>query len=85
MFKTFSQGILFDLPYATESAQKDFENSSLLHRLEFAPGSFLEAVPKSQTYILKHIIHDWEDKKCLIILKNIRKNIPDDGKLFIIE
>ncbi len=39
----------------------------------------------ADTYLLRHIIHDWTDEQCVQILNNCRKVIPDNGRLLIIE
>src|SRR5262249_35656072 len=36
-------------------------------------------------YLMRHIIHDWDDEKSLTILKNVRKVIPSNGKLLVVE
>jgi hypothetical protein len=40
---------------------------------------------RADVYMLKHIIHDWYEDRCQAILQNIRANMPDDGKVLIIE
>jgi hypothetical protein len=34
---------------------------------------------------MKHIIHDWDDAKCEKILGNIRRSMPDDGRVLIVD
>ena len=36
-------------------------------------------------YILKSIIHDWDDERSITILKNCREAISTDGSLLLIE
>lgn len=53
---------------------------------DVATGSFFESVPSgADGYILKRIIHDWNDDDALTILKNCRRAIRDDGVLVIID
>jgi hypothetical protein len=49
-------------------------------------GSFLERVPDgADAYVLKNIIHDWNDDDALKILRNVRTAIAPDGKLLLLE
>jgi hypothetical protein len=49
-------------------------------------GNFFEAVPAgADAYNIRHILHDWTDDLCVRILVNIRKAIPTDGRLLVIE
>ena len=55
-------------------------------RVELVEGDFFAAIPvKADVYMLKHIIHDWYDDNNQKILRNIRANMPDDGRVLIIE
>ena len=81
-----ASGILFDAPQVVPGAQKRIESNGLSHRCEIVSGDFFEAVPAGgDAYVLKWIIHDWDDEKSLRILKNIRKEIPLSGKLILID
>lgn len=57
--------------------------------LKDAPPSadlFFERVPAGgDSYLLKHIIHDWDDEKSLQILRNVRGAMNPDEKMFIAE
>jgi O-methyltransferase domain len=44
-----------------------------------------QEVPRSDAYILKMILHDWNDKECVMILSNIQKASPPGGKVVIVE
>ena len=47
---------------------------------------FFEPVPAGgDSYLLKHIIHDWDDEKSLQILRNVRGAMNPDEKMFIVE
>jgi ubiquinone/menaquinone biosynthesis C-methylase UbiE len=80
------KGILFDLPDVVEGAKKRMEAEGLSDRCEVVAGSFFEAVPEgADAYILKWIIHDWDDERSIAILKNIRRAMAEDGKLLLVE
>jgi O-methyltransferase domain len=49
-------------------------------------GSFFESVPSGgNAYVLKHIVHDWDESNVLQILRNVRAAMPSNAKLLIIE
>ena len=54
-------------------------------RCETIEGSFFEAVPAGDGYVLKHILHDWSDDQCRRILGNCRRAIAKGGRLMVVE
>lgn len=81
-----STGVLFDLPEVIAAAPEMLESYGVADRVELMTGDFTEDIPVvADLYILKHIIHDWYDEKDKVILGNIRRNMPDDAKVLIIE
>ena len=81
-----SKGILFDLPPAVADAGKRIETEGLTRRCELTGGDFFESVPQGgDVYILKSIIHDWDDQRAIRILKNIHRAMKPDGKLLLVE
>jgi hypothetical protein len=77
---------LFDLPAVVYRARESFVADGLSDRCTIEAGSFLEAIPSGyDTYLLKHVLHDWEDAKCIIILTNIRRAMGNDGRLLVLE
>jgi len=80
------KGVLFDVPYVLEGAPALLEKEGVADRVELMRGDFFESVPvTADAYILKHIIHDWYDEQNIMILKNIRSSMPDDGKILIVD
>lgn len=80
------QGILFDLPHVIERARDRLQSSGLLNRCRLVSGSFFEAVPEgADAYILRHIIHDWDEDKALTILRNCHRAMKPTSKLLVIE
>ena len=62
------------------------ESYGVANRVELVTGDFTAEIPvKADIYMLKHIIHDWYDEKNEVILRNIRDQMPDDGKVLIID
>ncbi len=80
------KGMLYDLPHVIAEARSQIEMKNLSERCEIVAGSFFESVPSSgDAYILSHIIHDWDEQKCLQILENCRRAMPDDSRLLLVE
>jgi hypothetical protein len=62
------------------------EAEGVLERCQLAAGNFFESVPEGgDAYILKHIIHDWDDERAIAILKQCHKVMPDNGKVLVAE
>ncbi len=80
------QGILFDIPSVIAGSGDFFEKAGVANRVDKTSGDFYENVPAgADAYIMKHIIHDWDDKESIKILKNIHSAMKPDGKVLIIE
>jgi hypothetical protein len=79
-------GVLFDLPHATDGARGFLEGAGLTARSEVIAGDFFQTLPAgSGAYILKHILHDWDDDRCKTILETCRRAIEPSGTLLVIE
>jgi hypothetical protein len=80
------RGILYDLPGVTERARANLEAAGLADRCKVIGGSFFESVPEgADAYLMRHIIHDWDDEKATIILKNVHAALGDGGRLLVVE
>lgn len=80
------RGVLFDLPHAAERAQQRIEVVGLGERCKAVGGDFFLGVPTGgDAYILKHVIHDWDDARAVTILKNCHRAMGTHGKLLIVE
>ncbi|WP_417376617.1 methyltransferase [Gimesia maris] len=80
------KGILIDLPHVVDNAQEQFDQASLTDRCELVGGDFFQSVPAgADAYLMRHIIHDWNDEKSLQILKNCHAALPVNGKLLVME
>jgi SAM-dependent methyltransferase len=80
------KGILFDVPQVLEKASSLLEAEGVAERCELATGDFFEAVPGGgDAYIMKHIIHDWEDERSLKILRNCHRVMRSDDRLLLVE
>lgn len=80
------RGVLFDLPSVLAGAGEPLEREGVRQRVELAPGDFFEAVPAgADAYILKNIIHDWDDERGAAILRNIHAAMDRRGKVLLVE
>jgi O-methyltransferase domain len=81
------RGILFDQSKPLEVARRKIEAADLGSRCQAVAGDFFVEVPAgADAYLLKHVIHDWNDDDAATILHNCRKAISDSrAKLLIIE
>lgn len=82
------KGVLFDLPAVIDEGESIgfLEKADVAERVELVKGDFFKSVPvKADLYLLKFIIHDWDDEKDVLILKNIASEMADDAKILVIE
>jgi ubiquinone/menaquinone biosynthesis C-methylase UbiE len=80
------QGILYDLPAMIAGAAHRFEQAKCLDRCNLIGGDFLKWVPVgADAYVLKNILHDWDDERARTIVNNCRRAIRVDGRLLLIE
>jgi O-methyltransferase domain len=79
-------GILFDRPHVVKDATRLLEAKGISDRVTIKPGDFFTSVPSgADAYILSHIIHDWDEDRCLTILGHVRKAMNPAGRLLIVE
>jgi hypothetical protein len=79
-------GTLFDVPSVIERAAGIARAPGFERRCSLVGGDFFESVPSGKDlYILKHILHDWDDERALIILRNVERAMPRGGHLLIAE
>ena len=80
------KGILFDLGMVLEGAPSMLESYGVAERVELVEGDFFTDIPVvADAYIMKHIIHDWYDDNCEKILGCIRRSMPDDARVLIVD
>jgi hypothetical protein len=79
-------GIVFDRPDAAQGAQKHIAETALGDRCQAVGGDFFREVPRGgEAYILKHVIHDWNDERAATILGDCHHAMGGDGRLLVIE
>lgn len=82
-----TRGILFDLPDVITDARRQLTLApELASRIAFEGGNFFNAVPAGgDLYILKNIVHDWDDGRVGRLLRNIASLLPKGGRVMIVE
>jgi predicted O-methyltransferase YrrM len=80
------RGILFDQAHVTSGAKAVLEAAGVASRCEITSGDFFEAVPlRAAAYVLKFILHDWDDAQAEAILRNCRSAMRPHGRILAIE
>ena len=81
------KGVLFDQPSVIARAQKDQHVTAkgIAERCTLESGSFFEAVPAGDAYIMKYILHDWNDEQCVKILANCRAAMNEKGRVLVVD
>jgi hypothetical protein len=78
-------GVFFDRPGVAAACAVTAAEMGLADRVTTVDGDFLEAVPAANLYLLKHILHNWNDRDCERILSNIARAMQPNGRLVIVE
>ena len=80
------QGVLFDLPHVVAHAGSVRTDRHVGDRMQLVGGSFFDAVPSGGgTYLLKTVIHDWDDARATTILRNCRSAMAPASRLLLVE
>ena len=82
------RGVLFDIDHVVAGAGPLIESVGVTDRVRIESGDFFREVPAGgDAYIMKHIIHDWDDDRSLTILRNIGKRLEGrpGGRLILLD
>jgi hypothetical protein len=80
------RGILFDQPHVVADAKDLLERAGVADRCEVVDGDFFKVVPGgADAYLLKSIIHDWDDASAIEILRKCRAAMADSARLLLVE
>ncbi|MBO2455056.1 helix-turn-helix domain-containing protein [Actinomadura barringtoniae] len=80
------RGVLFDLDKGLAESAGILEAAGVADRCDVVAGDFFESVPGGiDAYVLKSVIHDWDDEKSLAILRSVRKAAGPDSRLLLLE
>jgi hypothetical protein len=79
-------GVVFDQEHAVSRAREQIAARGLVDRCQAVGGDFFAEVPPGgDAYLLKHVIHDWDDERATTILRNCRRAMAATGTLLIVE
>jgi hypothetical protein len=80
------RGILFDQQQVVESAEQVLAAPGLLDRCQAVGGDFFQVIPGGgDAYVMKSVLHDWDDGAAATILRNCRNAMPPAATLLVIE
>ncbi|WP_280490623.1 methyltransferase, partial [Nocardia carnea] len=80
------RGVVFDSRRGVAEASATLSAAGVADRCRIEAGDFFSAVPEGgDIYLLKNILHDWDDERCRTILEQCHKAMPADGRLLIVE
>jgi C-methyltransferase len=81
-----AKGALYEMPHALEGARSTFASEGVADRAETIAGDFFQAIPPGfDHYVLKHILHDWDDEACVGILRRCAEGLTAGGTVVIVE
>jgi O-methyltransferase domain/Dimerisation domain len=79
-------GIVFDLPAAAPGAARLLADAGVAHRATFIPGDFFHAIPPGgDRYLLKSVLHNWDDDAVVRILRKCYEAMAPDARLLVAE
>ncbi|MHC5725795.1 MAG: methyltransferase [Nostoc sp.] len=79
-------GVLFDLPKSIDRVKNLGEPASVHNRCQLIEGSFFEGVPQGgDAYLLREILHLWDDERAIDILKHCHQAMKEQGRLLVLE
>jgi SAM-dependent methyltransferase len=80
-----ARGILTDLPHVIADAPRTMAALGIDGRAEAVAGDFFQAVPEGDVYLLKQVLHDWNDEQCVTLLRNCARAMKPGGKVVVVE
>lgn len=81
-----ARGVLFDLAHAMEAAETLLRRAGVADRCENIAGSFFDGVPPGgDHYVLKSVLHNWDDERCVLILAQCRKAMAPGAHVLVVE
>lgn len=80
-----STGILYDIPAVTQTASACLAARGLSERAEVRTRDFLRPCPRGDLLVLMAILHDWDDERAALLLRQCRKALEPNDRILIIE
>lgn len=80
------RGVLFDTPGGLDGAPTLLAEQGMAERVDVVPGDFTQDIPiVADVYLLKHVVHDWNDADAGRILAALRRSMPPQARLLLVE
>ncbi len=80
------RGVVFDRPAVAERAKAAIDEAGFSNRIEAQGGDFFESgIDNADAYLMKHVIHDWDDTQAANILRTCRAHMPSHARLLLLE
>lgn len=79
------RGVIFDRPAVAQEIAQLVAATDSTARIDVVGGDFFVSVPPGDLYLLKMILHDWDDEHCVTILNRCREAMDPDGRIVIVE
>jgi hypothetical protein len=81
-----TRGVVIDAKGVLEAADEHLRDIGVRDRVELVEGNFFESVSaEADVYVLKNVLHDWDDEVCLRILRTVRATMPAGSRLVVVE
>jgi hypothetical protein len=78
-------GAVLDLEHVIPGVAEEAQRRGLTHKVHGIAGNFFEPLPAADIYLLKFILHDWDDRACTTLLANVCHAMNPGARLFIVE
>ncbi|MCF3960863.1 acetylserotonin O-methyltransferase [Streptomyces fuscigenes] len=79
------RGAVLDLPRLADAAGSSAAAAGVADRFEFVGGDFFASVPAADVYLLKYVLHDWDDESAVRILRTCRESLHEGGRVLVAE
>lgn len=81
-----TRGVLFDQPHVIAGARAALQGQGVVGRCQLAGGDMFESVPPGgDAYIVKRVLHDWDDDRAVAILRSCARAMNDGGRVLVID
>ncbi|MFE2378499.1 methyltransferase [Streptomyces sp. NPDC059398] len=79
------RGAVLDLPHVADAAAASAARAGVADRFCFTGGDFFDSVPAGDVYLLKYVLHDWDDESAVRILRTCLRSLNPGGRILVAE
>lgn len=81
-----AKGVLFERDQLVADAERQLQEAGVLDRCRVEPGSFFETAPADgDLYVLRRVVHDFDDDQAVAVLSTVRRHMPPGATLLLME